>query len=83
MSATVFAQVPRMAEAADSFLELDRISKIYPGVTALDGVSLSVARGEIVGLIGENGAGKPWRAIWCARRASRSRSPRRNGHSCA
>jgi ribose transport system ATP-binding protein len=43
---------------ATPFLELNGISKTYPGVTALNGVSLSVARGEIIGLIGENGAGK-------------------------
>jgi ribose transport system ATP-binding protein len=54
----VFAQVPRMTESANPFLELNGITKTYPGVTALDGVNLSVARGEIVGLIGENGAGK-------------------------
>src|SRR3954471_16604631 len=47
-----------MTEPDVPFLELNGISKTYPGVTALDGVSLSVARGEIVGLIGENGAGK-------------------------
>src|SRR6185369_14944672 len=47
-----------MNDNAAPFLELNGISKTYPGVTALDGVSLSVARGEIVGLIGENGAGK-------------------------
>lgn len=39
-------------------LELREISKIYPGVRALDDVSLSVGHGEILGLIGENGAGK-------------------------
>jgi len=43
---------------AAPLLELDRIAKIYPGVVALDQVSLSVGRGEVVGLIGENGAGK-------------------------
>ncbi|WP_421724677.1 sugar ABC transporter ATP-binding protein [Bauldia sp.] len=43
---------------ADAFLELDSITKTYPGVRALDSVSLSVAPGEVVGLIGENGAGK-------------------------
>src|SRR5689334_12635018 len=47
-----------MTEPAAPFLELNGISKTYPGVTALNGVSLSVARGEIIGLIGENGAGK-------------------------
>ena len=40
------------------FLRLQGIGKTYPGVTALADVSLSVAAGEVVGLIGENGAGK-------------------------
>ena len=39
-------------------LELRSITKTYPGVTALDNVSLTVRRGEVLGLIGENGAGK-------------------------
>jgi ribose transport system ATP-binding protein len=43
---------------SDYLLELRDITKTYPGVTALDGVSLSVRRGEVIGLIGENGAGK-------------------------
>ena len=42
----------------DFLLELRSITKTYPGVTALDGVSLSVRKGEVLGLIGENGAGK-------------------------
>lgn len=40
------------------FLELKAIHKTYPGVKALADVSLSVAAGEVIGLIGENGAGK-------------------------
>ncbi len=44
--------------AIDNILELKNISKHYPGVVALDDVSLSVRRGEIHALIGENGAGK-------------------------
>lgn len=39
-------------------LEMQGISKRFPGVVALDGVSLEVQPAEIVGLIGENGAGK-------------------------
>ena len=42
----------------EALLELRGISKRYPGVMALDDVSLSVRRGEVLGLIGENGAGK-------------------------
>jgi ribose transport system ATP-binding protein len=46
-----------MSEAAKT-LELRGVTKRFPGVVALDGVSLSAAKGEVVGIIGENGAGK-------------------------
>ncbi|HOB32283.1 MAG TPA: sugar ABC transporter ATP-binding protein, partial [Verrucomicrobiota bacterium] len=39
-------------------LKLRHISKSFPGVRALDDVSLEFRAGEIHGLIGENGAGK-------------------------
>lgn len=39
-------------------LEMRGISKRFPGVVALDRVSLSVGPGEVLALCGENGAGK-------------------------
>jgi len=39
-------------------LELEHISKSFPGVKALDDVHFSLKPGEIHGLMGENGAGK-------------------------
>ena len=39
-------------------LEMDHISKSFPGVKALDGVSLTVCPGTVHALMGENGAGK-------------------------
>ena len=44
--------------AQDLFLRLEKISKKYGGVTALDEVSCSVREGEIHCLAGENGSGK-------------------------
>ena len=39
-------------------LSLRSISKRYPGVLANDRVSLTLGRGEVLGVLGENGAGK-------------------------
>lgn len=41
-----------------SVLEMHAITKSFPGVQALTDVALTVAAGEIHGLIGKNGAGK-------------------------
>src|SRR5665811_997842 len=42
----------------NELLRMESISKSFPGVLALDSVSLDVRKSEILGLIGENGAGK-------------------------
>src|SRR6202161_2975426 len=49
-----------MIEGADTNtgLLVSDLKQRFGDLTALDGVSMSVARGEIVGLVGRNGAGK-------------------------
>lgn len=42
----------------DYILEMQNITKEFPGVKALDNVTFRVKRGEIHSLVGENGAGK-------------------------
>ena len=43
---------------AKTLLEMKNITKIFPGVKALDNVNLTVEEGEIHAICGENGAGK-------------------------
>lgn len=43
---------------SNSILEMRGITKTFPGVVALDDVTLTVERGEIHAICGENGAGK-------------------------
>jgi branched-chain amino acid transport system ATP-binding protein len=49
---------PATEASGSSVLELSRVSVAYGGITACKNVSLNVTRGEIVTLIGANGAGK-------------------------
>ena len=39
-------------------IELEKVTKRFGGITASNQASLSVKKGEVVGLIGDNGAGK-------------------------
>jgi ribose transport system ATP-binding protein len=54
-SAAAAADAP---QPAGPFLALSDVRKVYPGVVALQGFSMTVAPGEVIGLVGENGAGK-------------------------
>ena len=42
----------------DYILQMSHITKEFPGVKALDDVTLNLKKGEIHALVGENGAGK-------------------------
>ena len=47
-----------MEQTRPPILELKNISKHFPGVQALDDVSLNLYPGEVHAVVGENGAGK-------------------------
>lgn len=42
----------------ENILEISGLTKLYPGVVALNCMSVSVRRGEVHAIVGENGAGK-------------------------
>lgn len=47
-----------MIENKEPLWELSNVTKIFPGLKALNKVSMKIYRGEIHGLVGENGSGK-------------------------
>ncbi len=42
----------------ENIIKLEKVTKKFGGITALNKASLQVKKGEVVGLIGDNGAGK-------------------------
>jgi len=47
-----------MAEIDDPLLEMTGIAKHFGGVMAVQGVDLTLGRGEVLAIVGDNGAGK-------------------------
>jgi ABC-type sugar transport system ATPase subunit len=43
---------------AEKLLVLEHISKVFPGVKALDNINIELLKDEVLALVGENGAGK-------------------------
>jgi ABC-2 type transport system ATP-binding protein len=54
----VACQLQRLLEGSPVMIEVDRLSKRFGSVTAVDGLSFAVRPGQVTGFLGPNGAGK-------------------------
>ena len=45
-------------DSGEPIIEVENLTKRYPGRTAVDDISFTIGRGEVVGFLGPNGAGK-------------------------
>ena len=49
---------PAEAQASDDVLRVEHVAKRFGPVTALRDVNVHLRKGEVLGLLGDNGAGK-------------------------
>jgi ABC-2 type transport system ATP-binding protein len=54
----VTAKLPARKPSAEPVIDINNLTKNYGRIEALKGVTLEIRRGEIFGLLGQNGAGK-------------------------
>src|SRR5215510_10877965 len=50
--------MPASTSSSEPILEVESVTKRFPGVLANDNINLTLHKGEILALLGENGAGK-------------------------
>ena len=58
-SKNIYRRQAEMSESDDNLLVMEDINKAFPGVQALENVSLTLKRGEILCLVGETARGSP------------------------
>lgn len=54
----IFFTLAQIQPMSDTILEINNLKKVYKDTVAIDGLSFSVQKGQVFGLLGPNGSGK-------------------------